>query len=80
MKKTTFKSLFFIAFVFSCLAMNAQQLKLSNSDFNFRRCGIDKHEEALLNNPAYAASFYQRQALFQQKLSEIHQQKLVLFH
>ena len=76
MKKTTFKSLFFIAFAFSCFAINAQQLKISNSDSNFRRCGIDKHEEALLNNPAYAASFYQRQALFQQKLSEIHQQKL----
>ena len=41
-----------------------------------RSCGIDKHEQELQNNPEYAASFYKRQAIFKQKVAEIHQQKL----
>jgi hypothetical protein len=77
MKKITLKGLLFTAFISSFFTINAQEfIKKNNADSDFRRCGIDKHDEALLNNPAYAASFYQRQALFQQKLSEIHQQKL----
>lgn len=77
MKKITFKGILFIAFISSCFAINAQELvKQNNNDSDHRNCGIDKHEEAMLNNPKYAASFYERQAVFQQKLSEIHQQKM----
>lgn len=77
MKKITFKGILFIAFISSCFAIDAQELvKQNNNDSDHRNCGLEQHEQELLKNPQYAASFYERQAVFQQKLSEIHQQKM----
>ncbi|PHS10095.1 MAG: hypothetical protein COA88_03495 [Kordia sp.] len=77
MKKITFKGLLFVAFISSCFAINAQELVKQNSSVpDHRNCGLEQHEQELLKNPEYATSFYERQAVFQQKLSEIHQQKM----
>jgi len=77
MKKITIKGVLLLAFISSCFAINAQELeKQNNNDSDHRNCGLEQHEQELLKNPEYAASFYERQAVFQQKLSEIHQQKM----
>jgi len=79
MKKITFKGVFMASlFAFSLTAF-AQQTKTEIKNSNVpehRSCGIEKHYEEMLKNPAYAASFYERQARFQQKLEEIHYQKI----
>ena len=76
MKKITLKGLFSFALLGVCLTLNAQEIKQNSNVPDHRNCGLDKHYEEMANNPAYAASFYERQAVFQQKLSEIHQQKM----
>ncbi|MFT6755950.1 MAG: GTP-sensing pleiotropic transcriptional regulator CodY, partial [Urechidicola sp.] len=86
MKNTIFrKSLILIGF-FSVLSVNAQQKKNTNKiaqvisqNINIpdhRTCGLNKHEEALINDAEYAKSFFERQVIFKQKLTEIHQQKV----
>ena len=86
MKNTIFiKSLIIIGF-FSVLSVNAQQKKNTNKiapvisqNINIpdhRTCGLNKHEEALINDEEYAKSFFERQVIFKQKLTEIHQQKV----
>jgi flagellar motor switch/type III secretory pathway protein FliN len=78
MKKTTFKKcLFLFVFLCSISVMDAQKKQTFGlDDSDHRNCGLEKHEQEMLNNPEYAASFYERQAVFQEKLQEIHSQKM----
>lgn len=77
MKKITLKGLFSFALLVFCLITNAQEkTKQNNYDSDHRNCGLEQHEQELLKNPEYAQTFYEGQAKFQQKLAEIHEQKM----
>jgi len=79
MKKNTINRLLLTAFTAFSVASFAQEKigllsKASLSDH--RTCGLEQHEQELLKNPEYAASFYERKAKVQQRLNEIHQKKM----
>ncbi len=76
MKKTTL-SIFSLVLIMATMLVNAQEKVKQNSLVpEHRNCGMEKHENELLTNPEYAKSFYERQAKFQEKVMEIHQQKM----
>ncbi len=80
MKKNTLSNFFASLTFFMTLVVNAQHIKVNTliqdgTIPNHRNCGLEKHEQELLKNPDYAKSFYERQAVFQQKIKEIHQKK-----
>lgn len=59
------------------MVVPAQMLDKTASNIDdHRNCGLEQHQQELLINPEYAASFYERQAVFQQKIQEIHEQKM----
>ncbi len=89
MKKNTLKALIGFSCFLLTLNVNAQRkqsntlksnasnvLVQNNKVPDHRNCGLEQHEQELLDNPAYAKSFYERQAKFEQKVQEIHQQKM----
>ena len=76
MKKTTL-NIFSLVFIMATMLVNAQEKVKQNSLVpEHRNCGLEQHENELLINPEYAKSFYERQAKFQEKVMEIHQQKM----
>ena len=77
MRKITIKGALSFLLLSACFLGYGQQVKNSEQVVpEHRKCGLDKHEQAMLNNPEYRASFYERKARFDEKLLEIH--KLVL--
>ncbi|PIE50370.1 MAG: hypothetical protein CSA38_04030 [Flavobacteriales bacterium] len=58
------------------IALSLMTATIANAQDHHHRDCLDKHYEALQNNPEYAASFYARKAKFEQKLKEIQQQKM----
>ena len=75
MKKITLK-IFSLMMLTVFTVSGQEKMKLNTQVPDHRNCGLDKHYEAMANNPAYATSFYERKARFEEKLVEIHEQKM----
>lgn len=73
MKKITLLSLFMTLFTLSSIV--AQNRQASPNVPEHRTCGMEQHMNKLLQDPAFAQDFYERQAILEAKYQEIKGQK-----